>query len=136
MFGKAGHLYVYFTYGMHHCANVVTGEPGEGCAVLIRAVEPVTGTDRMVRNRGLDGSPGQGRAASRLLTGGPARVCQAFGLTMKHNGTDLTGGEIYLTGDERAPVGEILRTGRIGISRGKGKKWRFLLRGNPFVSRK
>jgi DNA-3-methyladenine glycosylase len=136
MFGAAGHLYVYFTYGMHHCANVVTGKPGEGCAVLIRAVEPVSGTERMIRNRGLDRGTGRERVSPRLLTGGPARVCQAFGLTMKHNGTNLGGGDIYLIGSGQVPEREIVCTPRVGISSGKGRKWRFLLRGNPFVSRK
>jgi len=134
MFGPGGHLYVYFTYGMHFCANVVTGERGEGCAVLIRAVEPVRGIERMIRNRKLAGFPGRGAVKPGMVTGGPARVCQAFGLGMRHNGTDLTGSQIYLTGRGHLPDSAIEATPRVGISRAKGKKWRFFIRGNPYVS--
>jgi DNA-3-methyladenine glycosylase len=131
MFGRGGHLYVYFTYGMHFCANVVTGKKGEGAAVLIRAVEPVEGRARMLRNRGLEAGAGH----PRLLTGGPARVCQAFGLTKRHNGANLAGPEITLLGGEPVPDSAVAITSRIGISTAKGKKWRFYVRGNPYVSR-
>lgn len=132
MFGKGGHLYVYFTYGMHFCANVVTGEKGEGCAVLIRAVEPVTGAARMIRNRKLGTAP----VIPRLLTGGPAMVCQALGLTSRNNGMGLTGTKLYLTRGEPVPDTGVVRTTRIGISSAKTRKWRFYVRGNPFVSKK
>jgi len=135
MFGRGGHLYVYFTYGMHYCANVVTGGIGEGAAVLLRAVEPVRGASRMARNRGLERGTHSGPHHSRLLTGGPARLCQALGLTLKENGTDLTGREIYLRRGEIVPDTMVGSAPRIGISVAKGKKWRFYIRGNPFVSR-
>jgi DNA-3-methyladenine glycosylase len=132
MFARGGHLYVYFTYGMHFCANVVTGREGEGCAVLIRAVEPVAGGARMVRNRGLKREP----VVPRLLTGGPARTCQALGITGFDNGTDLTGGKIFLLRGEAVPDDAVAASTRIGISSAKGRKWRFFLRENPFVSKK
>lgn len=81
MFGPAGHLYVYFTYGMHYCCNVVVGEEGEGAAVLIRAIEPLEGQDVMLDNR-------HGRGGAEL-TNGPAKVCQAFRIDKRLNGHDL-----------------------------------------------
>ena len=81
MFGEAGYLYVYFTYGMHPLlANVVTGEAGHGSAVLIRAVEPVEGIDSMEERRGLHG---------RNLTNGPAKLCQALDIDLRLGGHDL-----------------------------------------------
>ena len=81
MFGKAGVLYVYFTYGMHHCANIVTGSVGDGQAVLLRAVTPVAGVDEIRARR-----PGR---ADRSLTDGPGKLCQAFGLDLRHDRLDL-----------------------------------------------
>ena len=75
MFGPAGHLYVYFTYGMHHCANVVTGDDGDGQAVLLRAVVPLRGID--VMRRGDAGGP-------TALADGPGKLCQAFGIDRRH----------------------------------------------------
>ena len=89
MFGPAGHLYVYFTYGMHYCANVVTGKEGIGEAVLLRAVEPLEGTEVMMRNRY---GPKSGRNETVLLknlTNGPAKLAKAFALTTAHSGVDL-----------------------------------------------
>ena len=79
MFGEAGHLYVYFVYGMHHCANVVTGDDGVGAAVLLRAVTPIDGIELMRERR-------NGRTD---LADGPAKLCQAFGIGPTHNGADL-----------------------------------------------
>src|SRR5687768_5460073 len=76
MFGPAGHLYVYFSYGMHHCANVVTGQIGDGQAVLLRALQPLTGIEAMARRRG--------RATH--LTDGPGKLCQALGIALSLNG--------------------------------------------------
>ena len=81
MFGPAGHLYVYFTYGMHYCANVVTGAIGDGQAVLLRAVDAVGGHRR-------DARPAHGRA-DRSLADGPGKLCQAFGIDLRHDGLDL-----------------------------------------------
>ena len=129
MFRNGGHLYVYFTYGMHFCANVVTGSEGVGHAVLLRALEPVTGIAAMARNRGTDPAhPG-------LLCAGPARLCQAFGLDRRHNGTDLCGERIWIARDPAAPPPRITRSRRIGISAGRESLWRFSDRDSPFLSR-
>ena len=84
MFGPAGHLYVYFSYGMHHCANVVTGAAGEGQAVLVRAITPVAGLEEMRSRR----PPG---TAEARLTDGPGKLCQALGLTLADSGRDVCG---------------------------------------------
>jgi DNA-3-methyladenine glycosylase len=130
MFREGGVLYVYFTYGMHFCANVVTGEEGEGCAVLVRAVEPLEGIAAMARRRGKPSS------SLRDLCSGPAKLCQAFGIGRKQNGADLTGDEIRIE-DRGAIISpqQIVATPRIGISQGKEKLWRFVLANNPFLSR-
>jgi DNA-3-methyladenine glycosylase len=130
MFREGGVLYVYFTYGMHFCANVVTGDEGDGCAVLVRAVEPLEGIPAMARRRERPAS------AVRELCSGPAKLCQAFGIGKEQNGTDLTGDELWI--EDRGTIitpQQIVATPRIGISQGKDKLWRFALAGNPFLSR-
>jgi DNA-3-methyladenine glycosylase len=134
MFGNGGFLYVYFTYGMHFCANVVTGPEGIGEAVLIRAVEPVRGIETMMKNRFRVSSP-KFRVVSDL-TNGPAKFCQAFAIGRKQNGTDLLGDEIYIADGETIPAGKIGRSSRIGITNGKERNWRFFVKGNRWVSRK
>jgi DNA-3-methyladenine glycosylase len=116
MFGPAGHLYVYFTYGMHHCANVVTGPEGHGAAVLLRAVEPIGGTDVMRERRG-------GR---RQLADGPAKLCQAFAIGPEHNGVDVCRGTgIALVDDGVPPPPTPVVGPRVGISRAVDVPWRF-----------
>jgi len=127
MFGPAGHLYVYFTYGMHYCMNVVTGPEGEGSAVLIRAVEPLVGEHFMAENRG-------GRTGVEL-TNGPAKVCQALGIDKTLNGHDLTHAPLKLVLSEPLASSDIVQTTRIGISQAKDVPWRFYLRDNPYVSK-
>jgi DNA-3-methyladenine glycosylase len=132
MFREGGHLYVYFTYGMHYCANVVTEQEGTGHAVLLRALEPVRGLREMSRRRSASSS----NIREANLTNGPARLCQAMGITGKDNGTDLLGNAIFVASDpERDPHQRIVRTTRIGISSGTEHPWRYLLRGNRWVSR-
>ncbi|HUN66387.1 MAG TPA: DNA-3-methyladenine glycosylase [Bacteroidota bacterium] len=130
MFGTGGHLYVYFTYGMHFCCNVVTEEEGNGCAVLIRALEPLEGLPVM---RKLRGAPAAGD--DRLLTNGPAKLCQAFGIGRADNGADLAGDRIYLTRGTPVAGRAVVTSPRIGISEGKEFPFRFYIRGNRFVSR-
>lgn len=127
MFLEGGYLYVYFTYGMHFCANVVTEEEGIGCAVLLRGIEPISGIDNMEKNRGLKGFN---------LTNGPAKICQAFALGRNENGIDLTGSTVYITEGESIPKKQIALSTRIGITNGKDKKWRFFIKNNPWVSKK
>jgi DNA-3-methyladenine glycosylase len=135
MFWEGGHLYVYFTYGMHFCANVVTGNEGIGEAVLIRAIEPLVGIEVMKKNRRkgrlhlLDG------AYLVNLTNGPAKFCQAFGIARKENGANLTESEIIIIDEKTIPSSSIARSARIGIRTGLDKKWRFFVKGNPWVSR-
>ena len=131
MFREGGYLYVYFTYGMHFCANIVTGEQDEGEAVLIRALEPVTGIEVMKRNRGFAKSAG----TTHTLTNGPAKLCQALGIGRKENGTDLLGNKIFVVDGDSIPKSSIGASIRIGISSGKEKKWRFYVKGNNWVSR-
>lgn len=119
MFGPAGHLYVYFTYGMHYCCNVVVGEEGEGAAVLIRAIEPLEGQDVMLDNR-------HGRGGAEL-TNGPAKVCQAFRIDKRLNGHDLRTSPIRLIVAKPVSVDKIITTPRIGISQAKEAMWRFMI---------
>lgn len=133
MYGEGGHMYVYFTYGMHYCCNVVTGKRGKAGAVLIRAAEPVAGLRAMARRR----FPGEGRKRDpRELCSGPGKLCQAFGIGRAENGTDLCGGTIWLARKrgEYPPRG-VRRSARIGISSGREHLWRFFLPDSPFVSR-
>ncbi len=127
MFGAAGHLYVYFTYGMHYCCNIVVGPAGHGAAVLIRAVEPLAGEDIMVDKRG-----GKGGLE---LTNGPAKFCQALGIGKELNGHDLSRPPLKLLAGSQVPDDQIIQTTRIGISRGRDVPWRFYIAGNPYVSR-
>jgi len=134
MFGEGGHLYVYFTYGMHFCANVVTGKEGVGEAVLIRAIEPLKGIGVMKRNRGFADVRHLQGVRRLTLTNGPAKLCEALGIKREDNGTDLCGGKIFIVQGAK-PRAVIGTSTRIGISRGKEKKWRFYLKGNEWVSR-
>jgi len=132
MFKEGGHLYVYFTYGMHFCCNVVTEEEGKGRAVLLRAVEPLEGIEVMKKNRSFDSR----RKDYWNLTNGPAKLCEAFEIQREMNGTDLIGETIFLTQGEKVPRSKIGASTRIGVKNGAEKKWRFFVRGNSFVSSK
>ena len=116
MFGPAGHLYVYFTYGMHYCANVVTGPAGVGSAVLLRAVEPLEGITAM-----------RARRCGRLhVADGPAKLCQAFAIGPEHNGVDLCAGPgPGLFDDGRPPPSDPVVGPRIGISKAVDVPWRW-----------
>ncbi len=127
MFGPAGFAYVYFTYGMHYCMNVVTGPEGEGSAVLIRALEPLEGLDRMAENRQ--------KASVRQLTNGPAKLCKALQIDTSFNGHDLKTSPLMLQIESPVDDAVIVQTTRIGISRDVDRPWRFYLRGNAFVSK-
>ena len=127
MFGPPGHLYVYFTYGMHFCSNVVTGHTGQGSAVLLRAAEPLEGVEIMAANRGVD--------AVRLLCSGPARLAEAFGIDRWANGHDLVRGDaLALYPGHPLPTRAVARSTRIGVNVGVTCRWRFFERGSAFVS--
>jgi DNA-3-methyladenine glycosylase len=133
MFRGGGRLYVYFTYGMHFCANVVTGPAESGEAVLIRAVEPIEGINIMVKNR-----YGPGRLPDIIpqhLTDGPAKLCEALSIRQAQNGTDLLGDEIYILDAPAMGRSKVGTSTRIGISQGKDKLWRFSVKGSSWVSR-
>ena len=127
MFGPPGHLYVYFTYGMHHCCNVVVGNEGHASAVLLRAGEVVEGVD-LARSRRKVGP-------DRDLARGPARLCQALGIDLADNGADLASGPLTLTLPERAVDASLVRTGpRVGLRHAAEHPWRFWLADEPTVS--
>jgi DNA-3-methyladenine glycosylase len=131
MFGPAGHMYVYFTYGMHWCANTVCGDEGEGWGVLLRALEPLTGIDRMRVSRP--------RAKKDTdLCSGPARLTQALSITGANDGADLVLGDqgFRVLADDTVAAGAVVAGPRIGISRATEQPWRWYLAGNPHVSRK
>ena len=119
-----GHVYIYLIYGMYYCLNFTTERRGVG-AVLIRAVEPTAGINKMIRRRGT--------TDLKKLASGPGRLCQALGIDARFNGRPL-GREIKLI--ERARVPQISSSPRIGITRATELEWRFYETGNPFVSRK
>jgi DNA-3-methyladenine glycosylase len=134
MFGPPGFLYVYFTYGMHWCANVVCGPDGEAAAALIRALEPLHGLEEMRTAR-----PGARR--DRDLCNGPAKLCQALGITGADTGTDLVapaaGGAratVRLLADGTPPPKRPGRGTRIGIKEATDKRWRFWVPDNAYVS--
>ncbi len=135
MFGPPGHAYVYFTYGIHWMLNVVTEPEGVAAAVLIRAIEPVEGTETMWELRRARGRP------RRLtdLTSGPAKLTQALAIDGSLNGADLvTDPRLWLEFDQTIPPDQIARGPRIGIhyaaEADRNAPWRFWVRDNPFVS--
>lgn len=134
MFGEPGHLYVYFTYGMHFCANVVCSEAGVATAVLLRALAPVGGLDELRAAR-----PAARRDLD--LCSGPARLCQAFGIGRAEDGADLVKGDrgITLERDDLAPPEDPLVGVRIGLSDRAGADralpWRYAVAGEQNVSR-
>ena len=125
MFGAPGRLYVYFTYGMHFCSNVVTGPDGYGSAVLLRAAEPLDGLGAMAANRGTD----------RLLCSGPARLTQALAIGREDNGTDLVKDPgLFLLAGSPVSARAVARSTRVGVNVGVERRWRFFERGSAFVS--
>jgi DNA-3-methyladenine glycosylase len=127
MFGPPGHLYVYFTYGMHWCMNAVTGPVGDGSAVLLRAGEPVEGFDAMMANRGTD--------RIRDLCRGPARWARAFRVNGDQDGVDLVRGrEVWVEPGSPVPQEVITRGPRVGVRQAAEVPWRFHVAGSRWVS--
>ncbi len=127
LFREAGYIYVYRSYGLHAMLNLATGGDGEGQGVLIRAIEPTTGHDVMARRRGTDNPLDLAR--------GPARLTQALGVKLEHNGSHLRDGWLRLQ-PPPSPLRpeQITASPRIGITRAVDKPWRFFVAGSPYVS--
>jgi len=125
MFGPPGRLYVYHSYGLHWCANIVCESAGIGAAVLLRALEPTHGLEKMAERRGIDDI--------RLLCAGPGRLAQALGVTRMHDGARLDRAPFRLS----PPAGPVAfdTTPRVGITRAADLPWRYVLRGTPWASR-
>ncbi len=129
MFGEGGFAYVYFTYGKHYCFNVTTEKDGVPGAVLIRALEPVTGIEMMQKNRGIK--------RVRDLANGPGKLTEALDITREQNGVDLTGGgALFICRPRVAEDFEVVVAKRVGIRVGVDKPWRFYIKDNRFVSRR
>lgn len=128
MFGEAGHLYVYFTYGMHWCANIVTGEPGQGWGLLLRAGRVVEGVDLARERRGP-------RVTDRNLARGPACLAQALGIDQALGGADVfAGSPLMLTSGRTMSAADIATGPRVGVRLAADVPWRFWIAGEPTVS--
>ena len=131
MYGEAGHVYVFFVYGMYHQLNFVTGPAGHPHAILVRGVEPVEGVEIMRKRRGA--------MKDTNLTSGPGKLAIAFGITRELNGEDLTGERVWLEEFRKIPKKEIAAGPRIGIDYAgddAALPLRIWIKDNPFVSRK
>ena len=128
IFGPPGHAYVYLSYGMHDCLNIVAERESEPGCVLIRALEPLTGLDIMRARR-------PAARTDRDLTSGPGKLTRALGITRAHNGADLTRGPLTVRAPLNAETLDIEVTPRIGISKCVGWPLRYLIRNNAFVSK-
>ena len=131
MFGPPGHMYVYFTYGMHWCANTVCGGVGDGSGVLLRALEPLSGLEQMRTAR-------MSVQRDRDLCSGPGRLTQALGISGAHDGIELFSGNapFAIVSDGTPPPPLRAGSARIGISRGQEHWWRWFVEGNSNVSRR
>jgi DNA-3-methyladenine glycosylase len=125
MFGPPSHVYVYRSYGIHWCMNVVCEKAGSASAVLIRALMPTEGVGQMRRRRRVEDA--------RLLCSGPGRLCEALGVTGKYNGARIDRPPFELRG--RAGAVDIVRGPRIGITKAVGHPWRYGLKGSPYLSK-
>jgi len=132
MFKGGGTLYVYFTYGMYFCANVVTGYPEDGCAILIRGIEPIAGIESMSKARfnKLELSDSE----QKKLTNGPGKICQAFYIDKSDNGTSLLSDTIFILDSKNYDKNEIISSRRIGIKKSVDLPWRYFLKNNQYVS--
>ena len=125
MFGPAGHAYVYRSYGIHWCLNLVCEQEGSASAVLVRALEPAAGLHVMCERRGLEDV--------RLLCAGPGRLCQALGVTREHDGVPLDEPPFELRARTTKPP--VVTGPRIGITRAAERPWRYGVAGSRFLSR-
>jgi len=126
MYGPPGFAYIYFIYGNYFCLNFVTEKEGFPAAVLIRAMEPMDGIEKMLRNRG--------SVTPENLTNGPGKLCQALGIDKKFNGQDISSNSLVVE-DRNEKVNRIENSARIGVREGNDKKWRFYIAKNSYVSK-
>jgi DNA-3-methyladenine glycosylase len=125
MYGPPGLVYIYFIYGNHYCLNFVTEPEGFPAAVLIRALQPLAGLEQMFENR-------SGVKFEIQLCNGPGKLCQALQIDEKLNGISLVSSRVFLlAGNSSVPIGN---SGRIGISQGQDRKWRYYIKNNTYVS--
>jgi DNA-3-methyladenine glycosylase len=127
MFGEAGHLYTYLSYGMHWCANLVCQRSGLASAVLLRALEPLEGLEIMRRRRG--------PVPERQLCSGPGKLCQALGMTREIDGQRMSRSPVLVHRPRRGEINRILATPRIGITKAADWPLRFVLAGSRWLSR-
>ncbi|ACF15097.1 DNA-3-methyladenine glycosylase [Chloroherpeton thalassium ATCC 35110] len=127
MFGEPGTLYVYFTYGCHFMLNVVSEPKGTAGAVLVRALEPISGIELMQKNRS--------KKNMLELTNGPGKLTQAFGIEREFSGKSLQSAEIFLADAPQLSENQIGTSTRIGITKSRELAWRFFIKTNPFVSK-
>jgi DNA-3-methyladenine glycosylase len=125
MFGPPGHAYVYCSYGVHWCLNIVCSPPGEASALLVRALEPTHGVERMIERRGT--------SDPRKLCSGPGKVCQALAIGGDYDRLPLDAPPFRVLARELEP--EIVRCERIGITRAQERPWRLCVAGSPYLSR-
>jgi DNA-3-methyladenine glycosylase len=125
MFGAPGRIYIYRSYGIHWCLNFVCEAAGSASAVLIRALMPTEGLGAMRRRRGVDDA--------RMLCSGPGKLCEALGITRRHNGMRIDQPPFELR--ERASEVDMVRGPRIGITKAVGHPWRYGLKGSPYLSK-
>ncbi|MCB9207433.1 MAG: DNA-3-methyladenine glycosylase [Ignavibacteriales bacterium] len=134
MFEEGGFLYVYFTYGKHFCANVVTGNKEQGTAILLRAMEPISDlklfSERRFKKTNLS------KKEKINLLNGPAKICEAFNINREQYGINLTANEIYLLEAPKISEENVITTKRIGIKKSIDLPWRFYIKDSQFVSRK
>jgi len=140
MFENPGVLYVYFTYGMHYCMNIVSEPNGTAGAILLRAGEPISGLDAMKQLRSQGRSKSDKKHGKRALmvrdfASGPAKLCQALAITKQENNHSLLASDIYIAEDKTQEIDDdIVQTTRIGLSKGFELPWRFYLKNSPFIS--
>jgi DNA-3-methyladenine glycosylase len=127
MYEEGGILYIYLIYGKYYCLNIVTERKGKPASVFIRAVEPISGIEEMIKLRKVEDI--------HKLTNGPGKLCQALGITKEDNGLDISKNLIYITEGRREAL-EIVKSSRVGIKEGRENLWRFYIKDNPFVSKR
>jgi DNA-3-methyladenine glycosylase len=139
MYREAGFTYVYFIYGMYYCMNVVVEKVGIPQAVLIRALEPISGTEKMCELRYGEKCSELNKTKIKNLTNGPGKLCKALGITREQNGEDLCGDNLYIMEAEGEQIFNTVHSKRINIDYAEEAKdylWRFYIEGNPHVSKK